>query len=120
MSLSEEIEKLDRLHREGALSDAEFARAKERVLGGAAPPAAVVAAARINAWRRSRSDRWLGGVCGGLAGWTGAQAWIWRLLFVLAAACHGVGILVYLVLWFFVPAEPDQPGRAGPARGEPA
>lgn len=117
MSLSEEIEKLDRLHREGALSDAEFARAKERVLGGAAPQVAAGAAARINAWRRSRADRWVGGVCGGLAEWTGAQAWIWRLLFVLGVACHGVGILVYLLLWIFVP---DQPGRAGPARGEPA
>ena len=117
MSLSEEIEKLDRLHREGALSDAEFERAKARVLGGEGPAALADAAARVNAWRRSRSDRWLGGVCGGLAEWTGAQAWVWRLLFVLGTACHGVGLLVYLVPWILVP---DASGRAGPARGEPA
>jgi phage shock protein C len=118
MSMSEELNKLDQLHRQGTLSDAEFARAKARVIGGAAPGAAPGASgARINTWRRSRQDRWLGGVCGGLAELSGVHAWIWRVMFVLATACAGTGIGVYLLLWFFVP---DADSDFDRARREPA
>jgi phage shock protein PspC (stress-responsive transcriptional regulator) len=114
MPLSEELDKLDRLHRQGTLTDTEFARAKARVLDGARPEAAGHGGARINALRRSLDDRWLGGVCGGLGELTGVQAWIWRVLFVLAVTCAGTGIAVYLLLWIFVPeAEgPAQPAGA--------
>jgi hypothetical protein len=37
MNLSDEIEKLRQLHASGALTDAEFAQAKQAVLSGAAP-----------------------------------------------------------------------------------
>ena len=37
----------------------------------------------INGLRRSQNDRWLGGVCGGLARFTGVDSWLWRLGFVL-------------------------------------
>jgi hypothetical protein len=65
MSISDELDKLGELHRRGDLSDDEFTRAKARVLGEPMRGGAVPAG--INALRRSRSDRWLGGVCGGLA-----------------------------------------------------
>jgi len=55
--------------------------------------------------RRSRSERWLGGVCGGLARATGVEAWIWRLLFALLTLFGGAGALVYLLLWLVVPRE---------------
>jgi len=71
--------------------------------GGAARPEPALAA--INAWRRSRSDRWLGGVCGGLGQVTGLAAWIWRMTFVLLVLCAGTGALVYLLLWIFLPQE---------------
>ena len=52
--------------------------------------------------RRSMDNRIVGGVCGGLEDWTGCNAWIWRLLFVVP--WHGsVGWFWYLLLWFDVP-----------------
>ena len=106
MTLSEEIGRLGDLHQRGTLSDDEFARAKARVLGEAphVPPSAGVAA--INGLRRSLADRWIGGVCGGLAEATGLAAWIWRLTLTVLALCGGTGALIYLLLWIFVPAGP--------------
>lgn len=100
MSDSEELGKLADLHQRGALSDEEFARAKARILG--AGPAS---GAAINNLRRSRSERWLGGVCGGLAQFTGLEPWLLRLMFALLLLCAGTGALVYLLLWIFVPEE---------------
>ena len=106
MSISTELEKLEELHRRGALSADEFTRAKARVLGGAAPGTnAPPALGAINAFRRSRSDRWFGGVCGGLAQITGLAAWAWRLIFTLLALCAGSGVVVYALLWLFVPEQ---------------
>ncbi|HSI27282.1 MAG TPA: PspC domain-containing protein [Aeromicrobium sp.] len=57
---------------------------------------------------RSRDDRWLGGVCGGLAEYTGIDAWIVRLITVVAIVL-GAGslILVYLICWIFIPRASD-------------
>ena len=105
MSISDELDKLGELHRSGVLSDDEFARAKARVIGDAGRAGPAPAAAAVNALRRSRSDRWLGGVCGGLAQLSGVAAWLWRLMFVLLVACAGTGALVYLLLWILLPEE---------------
>ncbi len=110
MSLSEELGQLGGLHERGVLSDEEFARAKARVLGSAHEVSAPVQKA-INALRRSRDDRWLGGVCGGIERVTGLQSWLWRLLFAMLAFCAGTGVLVYLLMWIVVPAEPPSPVR---------
>jgi len=50
----------------------------------------------------------LGGVCGGLAEYSGVEALIWRIGFI-ALALIGAGILVYPLLWILVPAGPDAP-----------
>jgi phage shock protein PspC (stress-responsive transcriptional regulator) len=105
MSLSEELGRLGALHERGVLSDEEFASAKARVLAGG-PRATAPALQAINALRRSRDDGWLGGVCGGIARVTGVESWIWRLLFALLALCAGTGVLVYLLMWILIPAEP--------------
>lgn len=120
MSMSEDLDKLDQLHRQGSLSDAEFVRAKQRVLEADGAQTASSAprppdhGARINAWRRSRDDRWLGGVCGGLGKLTSVPPWIWRVLFVMAVTCAGTGIAIYLLLWIFVPTAegPAHPAQA--------
>ena len=70
----------------------------------------------VNALRRSRDDRWLGGVCGGIARVVGVQSWVWRLLFALLTLCAGTGLLVYLLMWILIPADPLSPGHA---RGRP-
>jgi phage shock protein PspC (stress-responsive transcriptional regulator) len=32
-------------------------------------------------------------------------SWAWRLLFVTLVLCFGTGILLYILLWIFVPAK---------------
>jgi phage shock protein PspC (stress-responsive transcriptional regulator) len=117
MSISEEIGKLGELHQRGVLSDDEFARAKARVLGPAGSPPGHTVAGQLNTLRRSRSDRWLGGVCGGLAQSFGLEAWLWRLAFAVLALFGGTGVLLYLLLWIFVP---DTETGGTVVRGEPA
>ena len=107
MSISDEVAKLQELHQRGALTDDEFARAKARILNageGAAPPAGAALNA-VNAFRLSSTDRWIGGVCGGIARSSGIESWLIRLLFCLLFVCGGVGILFYVLLWIFVPNE---------------
>ena len=53
---------------------------------------------------RSRADRMLFGVCGGLGKYLGFDSTIIRVIFVLLAFC-GVGILAYIVMAFIVPVE---------------
>jgi len=107
MALSDELNKLQDLHQRGALTDAEFARAKARLLDEGAAPAAQSppAVAAINAFRRSASDRWIGGVCGGIARATGVDSWAWRLAFCLLLFGAGAGLVLYLLLWLLVPSE---------------
>lgn len=58
------------------------------------------------ALRRSRTDRMLAGVCGGLAQFFGISAFWFRLGMVIAFIPGGVpGILIYLLLWIMIPAE---------------
>jgi len=55
---------------------------------------------------RSRSDRMVGGVAGGLAEYLNIDATVVRLLFVFFALAGGPGLLVYLVMLIVVPEEP--------------
>jgi phage shock protein PspC (stress-responsive transcriptional regulator) len=55
----------------------------------------------------------LGGVCGGLAEYTGVEALLWRIGFV-ALAFLGAGVLVYPLLWILLPAD-TAPAAAAPA-----
>lgn len=111
MSLSEELDRLGGLRERGVLSEEEFARAKARVLG-ATPEVGAPPLRALNALRRSRHDRWFGGVCGGIARVTGVESWVWRLLFTLLTLCAGTGLLVYVLMWILVPADPLGPGQA--------
>jgi phage shock protein PspC (stress-responsive transcriptional regulator) len=130
MSLTDELERLQALRDRGALSEAEYQHAKERVLGdaaaaynttaaggagtpGAGPtpaPSASTDGGPFTTERsffrqlaRSRSDRWIGGVCGGLGRHTDLPSWAWRLIFCLVALYFGSGILFYVLLWLFLP-----------------
>ena len=106
MALSDELNRLHELHQRGGLSDDEFARAKARLLGDGAPGLDTSPAmAALNALRRSASDRWIAGVCGGVARATGVESWVWRLIFAALLLWGGVGLLVYVLLWVFVPHE---------------
>ena len=104
MSMADELEKLHRLLQSGALTPAEYEAAKGRVLGGdAGTPARGWLA--INRLRRSDRDKWIAGVCGGVATVTGVEAWIWRLIFVVGLMAGGFTAILYIILWIFVPRE---------------
>jgi phage shock protein C len=56
--------------------------------------------------RRSRSDVWLGGVCGGLGEFFGISSFWFRVGFVLLSLPGGLpGIVPYIILWFIIPRE---------------
>jgi phage shock protein C len=105
MEIADHIAMVHALYQSGALTEEEFAQAKARVLNDAAAPCGDGMPAAINALRRSREDRWLGGVCGGLAKATGLEAWVWRLIFCALTLMGGAGFLLYLLLWIFVPVD---------------
>ena len=110
MNNADELAKLADLHDRGVLSDEEFAKAKARVLDGQGGSTAYGAGPNpnmqaVNGLRRARMDRWLGGVCGGVARATGVDSWIWRLIFTVLFLAFGSGILLYILLWIFIPEE---------------
>ncbi|MGY1703203.1 PspC domain-containing protein [Geodermatophilus sp. SYSU D00697] len=67
------------------------------------------------ALQRSRTDKVIGGVSGGLAEYSGIDPLLWRVGFV-ALALAGPGIPVYLLLWLFMPAGPGGTGLVRSAR----
>jgi phage shock protein C len=54
---------------------------------------------------RSRKDRVLGGVCGGIAEWLGWNSTTVRILYVLVSILSAAfpGTLVYVILWIIAP-----------------
>jgi phage shock protein C len=105
MSLSDELNKLEDLRQRGVLSDEEFARAKTQLLDEPCGIGNIPPVQALNALRRSRSDRWIAGVCGGIARATGVESWLWRLAFAILSFFGGAGLLLYILLWMFVPVE---------------
>jgi len=58
---------------------------------------------------RSQTDRKIGGVCGGLAEYLGADATFVRLAAAILAIVPGaivMGVIAYLLAWYIVPAQP--------------
>ncbi len=57
--------------------------------------------------RRSKSDRIVAGVCGGLAKWLDWDPTVVRVAYVAASLISAAfpGILAYVVLWFVMPEE---------------
>jgi phage shock protein PspC (stress-responsive transcriptional regulator) len=58
---------------------------------------------------RSRTDRKLAGVCGGLAQYSNIDVTLLRVLFVVLAVLGGPGpgLVIYLLMWILVPEEPQ-------------
>lgn len=63
-----------------------------------------------NNWLRnltkSNNDCWIGGVCGGLGESSPLPSWTWRLLFTVLFIFYGTGLLIYILLWIFMPSKP--------------
>jgi phage shock protein C len=70
--------------------------------------------------RRSRSDRVVAGVCGGIGRYLGVDPVLLRIAFMILALANGLGVIAYVVAWVAIPEEgPGQgPGPAPAARRE--
>jgi phage shock protein C len=56
--------------------------------------------------RRSRTNRWIAGICGGLGEFFGLKPFWFRLLFIILLLPGGLpGLLPYVILWIIVPLE---------------
>ncbi|MEO7332771.1 MAG: PspC domain-containing protein [Gemmatimonadales bacterium] len=65
---------------------------------------------------RSRTDRLLAGVAGGIAQHLGVDPLIVRIAFVLLSFALGFGVVVYLLTWLLAPEAADQPLAASQVR----
>jgi len=61
---------------------------------------------QINKLYRSRNNRLIAGVCGGIGKHLGIDPLLVRLFFVLLIFANGIGIILYLILLILVPKEP--------------
>jgi phage shock protein C len=62
--------------------------------------------------QRSRTEKMIGGVCGGLAEYFNVDPTIVRILWVLITLLGGAGIILYVILWVIMPLErPGPPAR---------
>ncbi len=61
---------------------------------------------------RSRKDRMIGGVCGGLAEYLGIDTTPVRLLWVVSVFLFGFGFLLYIIALFIVPDNPEQVAKS--------
>ena len=55
---------------------------------------------------RSRTNKMIGGVAGGLAEYFNVDVILMRLLFVILFVAGGSGVLIYIILWIITPLEP--------------
>jgi phage shock protein C len=62
--------------------------------------------------RRSSTDTMAGGVCGGLAEYSGVDAVLWRVGVVGLTLAGGAGVVLYLLLWVLVAPAPGRPDEA--------
>ncbi len=88
--------------------------APEAAQNPAPDPAPAPSAPEPKRLYRSRSDRVLGGVCGGLAAYLGVDAVIVRVVTVALTVAGGLGLALYVAALLLVPREgdPGQPPRA--------
>ncbi len=60
--------------------------------------------------RRSRGERVIAGVCGGVGAYLGVDPVLLRIAFIILALANGLGVIAYVVCWVAIPEErPDQP-----------
>jgi len=57
---------------------------------------------------RSRTDRMLGGVCGGIAEYFNVDPTLIRLLAVVLIMAGGAAIIAYIIAWIVIPEEPKK------------
>jgi phage shock protein C len=66
--------------------------------------------------RRSRTERMIAGVCGGIAEYLNVDPTIVRLIWVLIAFLAGAGVLLYIIMWIIMPLDMPEPPAQPPAQ----
>ena len=56
---------------------------------------------------RSKTDKKIAGVCGGLAKYLNIDVTVIRVIWIIAVLCAGCGLLAYLICALVIPEEPD-------------
>ena len=72
---------------------------------------------RVRVLLRSSDERWLGGVCGGLAEHWGLSVALVRVVFAVTALIGGVGVFAYVLIWILVPSAGGIATDRRPSRG---
>jgi phage shock protein PspC (stress-responsive transcriptional regulator) len=57
---------------------------------------------------RKLSDRWLAGVCAGLADYSGIDVSLIRVIFVVLSLFGGTGLIAYVIAWALIPEEGEK------------
>lgn len=55
---------------------------------------------------RSRTNKKIAGVCGGLGEYFGIDPFWMRLIFVIFFLAGGAALIAYVIMWLLVPLEP--------------
>lgn len=55
---------------------------------------------------RSRRDKKIAGVCGGVAEYFNVDPTIIRLIWAILAFVYGIGVLPYIICWIVIPEDP--------------
>ena len=57
---------------------------------------------------RSKKDKMIAGVCGGIAEYFDVDSTLVRLLTVIFVLLGGAGVVVYIIAWIIIPQKPEQ------------
>ncbi len=57
---------------------------------------------------RSKSDKKLAGVCGGLSQYLNIDSTVVRLVWLACCLFGGAGLLLYAIAWIVMPEEPNE------------
>ena len=57
---------------------------------------------------RSKKDKMIAGVCGGIAEYFDVDSTLVRLLTVIFVLLGGAGVVVYIIAWIIIPQTPEQ------------
>jgi len=58
---------------------------------------------KIKKLYRSKSQRVIAGICGGMAEYSDIDPTLVRVLWIIGTCIFGAGILAYLILWLIIP-----------------
>ncbi|MFL6273148.1 MAG: PspC domain-containing protein [Actinomycetes bacterium] len=65
--------------------------------------------------RRSRSERVIAGVCGGVGRYLGVDPVLLRIAFIILALANRLGVIAYVICWVAIPEEgADEPSVPAP------